>query len=418
MKVETQPVHKPFQALALRMLDLHEFIARGMIASEEADEIREDLDGLWEHLPDEGKELSGALSENLYHLFTPDEELKKEPDPADIFEKREVFQALAENLRKGRDPMERLKLLAKVPANIHPDTTFYQKACLFHQLEMFEIAIRFMRRAVALSADGGRGFILVDWVRRLKNPADAVKEFQRIRSSITEHQDFVELAYVMALIDLADLEHNEDHLAEAANLSERIFRKAMGSQGFPEIMVTHSALLYSSILDRKGEGGRAVEALRTAYKRAPGSQLIRIKLGVAIYDQKTDEAVRLFENLVRDQSLSLWPYLFLSHYYLSRGRWREAGNVAAQGVGLTDEPKIQADLLESCAISIAETGGDLELVRKIFDDALRLDPGNVRIRQNFRVLQEKADERPTSGLNITQRPSFMPNWQNESVLAV
>jgi tetratricopeptide (TPR) repeat protein len=139
---------------------------------------------------------------------------------------------------------------------------------------------------------------------------------------------------------------------------------------------------------RLGDKERAREVSDGAidlFPSAPGPRTVR---GFVTYPEGA--AVRDFEDAVGLGERHYPPYYFLAHAALTRGNFAETESWCWRALEARPSPPVEAQLTEWMAIVASQRGAPAEDVRKLFDRAESLDPGNPRIRQNRQVFEAAA----------------------------
>src|ERR1019366_7406551 len=90
-----------------------------------------------------------------------------------------------------------------------------------------------------------------------------------------------------------------------------------------------------------------------------------------------------FELAIRRGSPVIWPYFFLAHHFLVNGRFQECRMLCERALEMPGSDAVKSELYEWLAISQTELGFPVEIIRKSFEAAIRLDLGNDRAQYNL-----------------------------------
>jgi hypothetical protein len=128
---------------------LHELMGAGLGESEEADSVRDQMDGPWKQLTAAERDRLGGLSSDLYMLS--DEEVFERAEPAE--RGPDTLGAALLAARANGDWEAVLALLRKGPTFLSQREVAFFRAEAYDELGQPEIARRFARHAARLSAE-------------------------------------------------------------------------------------------------------------------------------------------------------------------------------------------------------------------------------------------------------------------------
>lgn len=95
------------------------------------------------------------------------------------------------------------------------------------------------------------------------------------------------------------------------------------------------------------------------------------------------EAIADLELAVKLGSQTVWPYFFLAHHYLGSDRFDDCRKFCERALDLPASNAMRSELLDWLAIAEAQLDFPIERVRRLFEDAIRLDLHNERAKKNF-----------------------------------
>ncbi len=152
-------------------------------------------------------------------------------------------------------------------------------------------------------------------------------------------------------------------------------------------------------IDKPALAGMAISLLATCYKDIgdtqkaytyysrgiqldPRNDAVLVARGILTYGADPS-AITDFEQAVRLGSPLVWPYFFLAHHYLGSNRFEESRLMSEQGLQRPANARVQSELYEFLAISLAGLGFPEPLVRRAFESSLRANACNDRARRNL-----------------------------------
>ncbi len=123
----------------------------------------------------------------------------------------------------------------------------------------------------------------------------------------------------------------------------------------------------------------------------PRNDALLVARGILQYG-KSDGAIRDFRLAIQLESPLVWPSFFLGHHYLTNGQYKDCLKVCKQALNKSPSNSLNATLYEWIGISRSELRMPAEKVRVAFEEAVRLDPENDRIRKNFAAFESSVEE--------------------------
>jgi tetratricopeptide (TPR) repeat protein len=131
-----------------------------------------------------------------------------------------------------------------------------------------------------------------------------------------------------------------------------------------------------------GETQAAIDFYSQGLQIDPYHDALLIARGMLLYGT-SPRAIADFDLAVQNGSRIVWPCFFLAHHYLASGRFEDCAAMCDRGLHLPALTSVRSELTEWIAISQAELRFPPEIVRRTFEQAIRLDPANERARRNL-----------------------------------
>ena len=135
-----------------------------------------------------------------------------------------------------------------------------------------------------------------------------------------------------------------------------------------------------------GDNQTAVQCYSRGLQLDPNNDALLTARGILLYGSNP-LAVVDFELASKRDCPVAWPYFYLAHHYLASGRFKECRAMCERAAHLPAPDSVRSELAEWKAISQAELGFPIALVRASFEEALRRDPSNDRARRNLSLFE-------------------------------
>ena len=137
-----------------------------------------------------------------------------------------------------------------------------------------------------------------------------------------------------------------------------------------------------------GNASAALDYYSRGLQIDPYNNELLLARGMLLYGS-SPRSISDFTVVAQRGSEVVWPYLFLAHDHLIKGRFEECRKMSERAMRRSGSSAIRSELAEWLAICQAELGFPAEMVRASFEDAIRLDPSNDRARQNLAKFEKK-----------------------------
>jgi tetratricopeptide (TPR) repeat protein len=133
----------------------------------------------------------------------------------------------------------------------------------------------------------------------------------------------------------------------------------------------------------------------------PDNDTILVSRGMLTYGTNP-QAINDLEIAIQTGTSYVWPYFFLAHHYLLSRRFEECRRLCERVLSTNCSTFVKSEASRWMAIAQAELGFPAETVRASFENAMRLDPSNERVKRNL-VEYESAN-----------KPNVTKDWETRS----
>lgn len=361
--------------------ELQELMARGEGDSERADAVRDAMEAIRNELDAAESLRIEELSADLYMLTG--EEIFQDISPE---EKATLPQRLQRAFEAGR--FEEVLALLRYGADFLPRwfIAHLRGRCWF-KLHDYEPAAWFSQYAHELrEREPIPELMVLDALWRAGRQADVRERARSIVENPSAHPTVLLTAALM-LFHLAEQQEE----ATARPLYEKVvhaIERALEKEPTlpPEERIPANTFAgrvgRALALEKLGRESEARQALQDNLQEYPKDPLAWTIAGLFESQRDTQRAARYFQRAVELESRHVWPYSFLAHHRLGEGRFQEVIDLCRTGIELATLQEDRARFYEWSAIARHGLGDPDRTVRKLFDVATRLDPLNLRIRQN------------------------------------
>jgi tetratricopeptide (TPR) repeat protein len=376
-----------YLAYARGIRELHRLALEGREDSPEADAVREATDGPWLALSETERERLGGLSEDLYSISEPASEFLEANPQA----QERVLEAVEAYERGEWD--RALVLLRRFSKYLSPALLSYLRGSIWLAAGDAETAVLFCDHAAQFEPKNGN--YLTCYLKSLDrvDPTEARRRSEVILGDAENYPPFAVASASETLIK--SIYRSTD--AGAAIWSERLIslleRNLSRIAGGDEEGMNRSAYsLTSNLLGISyglvGDNQKALESFSRGLRVDPNHEAMLVTRGIMLYGSST-QAITDFERSVTNETVIFWPYYFLAHHYLGKGRFKDSLSMIERALRLPALDALKSDLAEWEAICQAELGFSADVVLASFETSLRLNPSNDRARRNLRAFEEE-----------------------------
>ena len=389
-EISSYEAKEELQSAIAGILKLHSLSVHDMTDSPEADEIRDQLDGIWEKLSEDEQLLVRGLSSDLNWIeggFAP----RSDPSmPAE-----QDLRALAAAV-EAQQWVKVLALSRKCARAIPPSGLAYFRGNAWMGLGFPAVACLFREYAHKLEpSNEGLAYLYLS-VLEVAHPESLRKLATTVLGSPDHHLVAEVIKAVSVTLDETTRGQSTDQtrvFESSLAILERVLVRLRILLPDLAPVELHSVAcgLAGFCCEGLGELDRAEKFYAEALRRASENEGLLVARGMLNYARKRANAVADFKAAAKTRTgrQRVWPFLFLAHHSLVEGRFEDCLRYATRGATLTQTPSIQSDLLEWVAISLCELGGaPPEVIRGMFAEAERLAPDNPRISTNRKSFEE------------------------------
>jgi tetratricopeptide (TPR) repeat protein len=399
---------------------LHRLFFDGKEDSQEADGIRDAMDGPWDELTAEQREIVSGLAADLNSIRrgAPASEIPREGAPA------ENERALSRSYQAGNwdDVLKYLRRLAPFRQPAHVE---YLRGRAWSNLLDDDTALLFFEHSRCIDPDNKTiAYAALQCLAKVDLPA-AEQRADGILADPEHHSEEVVIA--AAGIRCRSLPSVPDGGA-GTTLQDliRVLDRTLERLQVPRAETQHPALfaaavsLASGCYQLLGDLESARRLFDEAVKRRPRDAGLRVGRGMLLYRRDEGEAVRDFELAAKLEVPVVWPYFFLAHHRLVQNRFADCLEFCGLTLQLPAPATIRANVLEWVAICQWHLGFPPQVVRASFDAARELAPDNERTAKNARLFENlDADRREGEPAWAHTLPAEMPTFgqaETESLL--
>jgi len=369
-----------FDLVARGTILLHQLIADGKGDEPEADAVRDSLDAPLASLSMSERERARMLSEDLYSLteMKPDRELK-----AASADTQAGWQAFY-NAKQRRQWDVVLDLIRKLQDNLPLVLLSYLRGLTWAGAGKYEIASAFYAKAAAIEPRGNYPAFYLDALNK-SNPTKARGVARKVVNSPDEYSapTVIQAAHVLAAA-ARPLPANEARAIETGLIPvvERAMKALERDKEQESESYIMAALLIGSAYEHKGDTRAAYDYYSRGLSVDPRNDTLLILRGMLMYGISPG-AISDLELAVALGSKMIWPYFFLAHHYLVRNRLDDCRRFCERALDLCASAPMRSELLDWQAVAEAQLAFPAERVRRLFEDAIRLDPHNERAKKNL-----------------------------------
>ena len=362
--------------------DLHELIRSGNDETPQGEALRDSMDQPAEKLTMEEVDCLNGISADFYSLANEFEHtvLPKTAD-ADwsILE--------SHNARSKRDYAKSMTFLRRAQQHLElRQLSYVRGSILLEAGEPLAAADFFLNAATRFPENPDFRFMWLAAIAKA-DPKAASSEADRILQAPSAHP--AKLVYKAADITFASTRDLDATTAERRTrelipiVEEIILRLKVSGEAIEDTSVVAAAItLLGFCHEHVGNGDEALKYFDEELSCFPANDVLRVARGIHLYGTDTEKSVADFVEAIQLHSVLVWPYLFLAHESLMKGKIEDCLRYSGEALQRSRHNRITADCLEWIAICQASLGYPPSTVLSTFEEALKLAPDCERIKTN------------------------------------
>ncbi|MCI0461322.1 MAG: hypothetical protein L0Z62_30610 [Gemmataceae bacterium] len=396
------PKSPSYEAVIRGLLRMHQLTIAGQDESDEADALRESMNEPWEGLSAVERERVTGLSKDLYTISDQPAPAPEQMNPQAQGKLIEAFEA------RERGEWDRaLELLRRWGKYIPTAMLSYLRATTWQGAGDLATAAVFFAHASHLEPANENYQAMLLNVLKITAPADAAARAEAILQESDKRSPVVVIQAADVLYGvtrkMSDLEAAPVY-KRLIGILEQMLPRMKESEDVADPSRTAMALmLLATCYEGLGETRQAYEYFSRAIPLDPTNDALLFARGKLVYGT-SPAAPADFEQAIQLGSPLVWPYFYMAHYYLANNRFEECRSMCERALHKPASVRVQSELCEFLGISLTALGYPEPVIRRAFENAIRVDPTNDRARRNLerfnaalaaRAPQPKDWERPS-----------------------
>jgi tetratricopeptide (TPR) repeat protein len=378
----SEPVFIRFTA-SLR--ELHRLTRIGQGDSAAADALRDAMDSPFYQLSSEQAEWVAGLSEDLYSLNKDSNSFSPLPIVSPTPMREQVAQMAAlKAAHLARDSARELQLLRVLEDHFTPEMVAFQRFSAYFRLGQKETGLLFLDHTVQLAPDNINFQALS--LRRHAEVDGSGAVLKRARDYLQSEQTPGALVIAAAGVAFDALDSDTSGESSALLLQivtalHRVLPLGLDAVGGLRSVLVEGYAIMGFCYRRLGDFRKAVTTFNLGLEVDPQSGALLTARGLTLLVDSPKLAIADLSKAVHLHTPVALPYILLAPVYLEAGLIDEAARLADRGFTLTQEPILKAEALQWLAI-VAVERGDLLHAKRLFEDAITLDPLNAQLAEN------------------------------------
>ena len=371
-----------YQAELSALLRMHQLSLDGKEESEEADLVRESANDYWNDLSKPEKDRLTGLSKNLYEISDGPAQPREPMSPQT---QGKLVGAVEARERGEWD--KALELLREWGKYFPAALVSVLRGTIWRDAGEPKVAVVFFEHASHLEPENETYEGVLLETLETANPDTARTRAEAVlQASDTKSPDLV--VYAAQVIfgqtsKLSDID-SQPVYKRLIPILERTLTRMEGKENVegPDLVGMVFSLL-ATICKNIGETRKAYGYYSRAIQFDPTNDALLIFRGLLMYGADPN-ATFDFEQAIRLDSPLVWPYFYMAHHYLGNNRFEECRVMCEQALHKQATPRVQSELYDFLGISLTGLGYPEQVIRRAFENAIRLGPSNERARRNMK----------------------------------
>jgi len=375
------PKSPSYQATMSGLLRLHQLTLDGQDESEAADLVRESMHEHWEGLSKVEKDRLTGLSKDLYEISDQVDAPVEPSNPQTHNKIAEAYHA------RSRGEWDRaLSLLRRWGKYIPRALLSSQRGSIWRSLGEPAASLPFVEFASRLEPENGAYQATLLYALRGVYPDEALTRAKLVLRE-AEANSIAGVVYAADIVleslkDCSSIDFATDiqNVIQVVELAMYRIEDADDGEISPLYSMIYSILATS--YQEIGDSRKAYEFYSRAIRLNPRDDMLLSACGILTYGTDPN-ATRDFEEAIRLKSNLIWPYLYLAHHHLVNNRFEECRVICEQALHKVETERIKSQIHEFLAISLTALGYPEQVIRREFENAIRLNASSERAKRNF-----------------------------------
>ncbi len=398
------PSSPGYQAVVRALLRMHRFTLAAQDESEEAESLRESMNGPWEGLSTVERERVTGLSKDLYELSDHPVQTPEPTNPQAQGKLNEAYEA-----RERGEWDKALELLRRWGKYIAAPLLSYLRGTIWNAAGDAATAVVFFEHASQLDPDNELFQAVLLDALKMADPREAAARAEVVLQN-SEARGPVVVLYATDIIFEAAREMSGSEAASTYHRLIPIMERTLGrletqrqvDLEYPAPKGLGLAVL-ATCYREIGDTQRAYGYYSRAIQLDPSNDVLLTARGMLMYGTDPNSAAD-FEQAIQLGTQLVWPYFFLAHQYLANNRFEDCRSMCERGLQCPASNRVHSELYEFLAISLTHLGYPEPFIRRAFENSIRVDPSNDRARRNLERFE-------TAVISRAPQPK---NWESRS----
>jgi tetratricopeptide (TPR) repeat protein len=152
-----------------------------------------------------------------------------------------------------------------------------------------------------------------------------------------------------------------------------------------------------------GDTQRADGYYSRAIQLDPTNDVLLTARGMLMYGTDPN-ATADFEQAIQSGTQFVWPYFYLAYHYLANNRFEDCRSMCERALQCPASKRVRSELYEFLAISLSHIGYPEPVIRRTFENSIRVDPSNDRACRNLQRFETA----------VTSRAPQPKDWESRS----
>ncbi|MGA2035512.1 MAG: hypothetical protein ABSG68_24960 [Thermoguttaceae bacterium] len=396
------PSSPSYQAVVRALLRMHSLTLEGQDESEEAESLRESMNEPWEGLSDVERERVTGLSKDLYEMS---DNPTRAPEPMNPQAQGKLNEAYEARERGAWD--RALVLLRRWGRYLPAALISYLQGTIWRAAGDPVAAAVFFEHASQLEPDNENFQAVLLDALRTADPTLAAARAEVVLHNSEARKPVVVVCAAQIIFGtvrgMSDAEATPTY-RRLIPIMERALARLEGEVDMHLPAPKGMALVLLATCCREiGDTQRAYSYYSRAIQLDPTNDALLTARGMLMYGTDPNSTAD-FDRAIRLGAQLVWPYYYLAHHYLANNRFEDCRLICDRALQIPASRRVQSELCEFLAISLAGLGYPEPVIRRAFENSVRVDPSNDRARRNLQRFETA----------VASRAPQPKNWESRS----